>query len=341
MSMVSSRLAKLMSTAAAATLGMAAAYTASAQTILRYTTGAPLKTPWVMQAERLSSDVKELSKDGVKIDIFTAAQLGNEQDTIQQVARGRIDMGGFSTTGGALIVPELSLLGMPFYFTNPAEQDCVIDKSLTDSVRSAFAAKGLRFLTWTAVGEAFLIGKKLYTSPAEVKGLKVAAAHTKMSNTMWVGLGANPNPLGITEIAGAFQTGLVDLQFQVVTFYVASGLNKVAPAMTRMTPFETPGLTLINQAAYDKLTLDQRKAIDDAAARHSGEKMRTEVRGFEKVLIDMHVKGGGQFQELTTQQRDVWRKAMEPTWKAIVSEHGESGAAFFALMEKGRATCAK
>ena len=38
---------------------------------------------------------------------------------------------------------------------------------------------------------------------------------------MWTPLGANPNPIGITEMASAFQTGLIDVQTpRVVTFYL-------------------------------------------------------------------------------------------------------------------------
>ena len=87
----------------------AAALPAAAQPkplTLRYTTGAPAKTPWVMQLERFAKDVEEESKGSIKIDQFIAAQLGNEQDTAQQVARGRIDMGGFSSGAVALLVPD-------------------------------------------------------------------------------------------------------------------------------------------------------------------------------------------------------------------------------------------
>src|SRR5262245_44560235 len=80
----------------------------------RYTTGAPAKTPWVMQLDRFVKDVDEESKGAIKVDPFIAAQLGNEQDTIQQIARGRIDMGGFSTGAVALVLPELAVLSMPF-----------------------------------------------------------------------------------------------------------------------------------------------------------------------------------------------------------------------------------
>ena len=59
------------------------------------------------------------------------SQLGSEQDTIQQVARGRIDMGGYSVAAVALLVPELALATMPFLFKDVAEQDCVYDNHLT------------------------------------------------------------------------------------------------------------------------------------------------------------------------------------------------------------------
>ena len=71
-------------------------------------------------------------QDGAfKINAFLNSQLGSEQDTIQQVARGRIDMGGYSVAAVALLVPELALATMPFLFKDTTEQDCVYDNHLT------------------------------------------------------------------------------------------------------------------------------------------------------------------------------------------------------------------
>ena len=142
-------------TIAVAALSLAFAGTAAAQdkvTELRYTTGAPEQTPWVNpQLRRFEKDVAEASGGKLKISSFIAAQLGNEQDTVQQVARGRIDMGGFSNGAVALLVPELALLGLPFYFKNVAEQDCAVDK-MTKTVSDLLAKKGIKFLGWTEVG---------------------------------------------------------------------------------------------------------------------------------------------------------------------------------------------
>lgn len=330
--------AAILITAATLTSQPALAQSAPAVT-LRYTTGAPAKTPWVMQLERFAKDVDEESKGAIKIDSFIAAQLGNEQDTIQQIARGRIDMGGFSTGAVALVLPELAVLSIPFLFKSNAEQDCIIDKAATEPVAKGLAKKGIKFLGWTEVGTADIIGKKPFVSPNDVNGLKAAAASNKISATLWAGLGANPNPIGITEISSAFQTGLVDVQATVVTFYLPSGLNKVAPVLTRVELSDAPGIIVMNQGAWDKLTADQKAALERAVSKRPADQLRKEIRDFEATLRGMHVQGGGQLVEVTREQREEWRKKIQPLWPAMVKEVGPEGEALFKALEAARSSC--
>jgi TRAP-type C4-dicarboxylate transport system substrate-binding protein len=307
---------------------------------LRYTTGAPAKTPWVMQLQRFEKDVEEETKGAIRIASFISAQLGNEQDTVQQVARGRIDMGGFSNGAVALIVPELALLGLPFYFKDTAEQDCVIDGHMTRPVREMLAMKGIKFLGWTEVGTGDIAGKRPFLVPSDVKGLKAASASNKVSAAMWVALGANPTPIGITEITSAFQTGLVDINATVVTFYLPSGLAKAAPVLSRVELADAPGIILMNKNAYDRLPADQRAMLDKAVARRSATQLRIEIRGFEQTLRDMHVKTGGQIAAVSPAQREEWRKVLEPAWPKMVKDVGGDAEKFFALMEAGKKACA-
>lgn len=308
---------------------------------LRYTTGAPQKTPWVTQLERFAKDVDEESKGDIKIDPFIAAQLGNEQDTIQQIARGRIDMGGFSTGAVALVLPELAVLSIPFLFKDNAEQDCVIDKAMTKPISDGLAKKGVKFLGWTEVGTSIVIGKKPFKTPSEVNGLKAAAQSNKVSAAMWSALGANPNPIGITEIASAFQTGLVDVQASVVTFYLPSGLSKVAPVLTKVDMADAPGIIVMNKGAWDKLSADNKAALERAVARRPADLLRKEIRGFEETLRGLHVKGGGTVVEVTPAERDQWRAKIQPVWPSMVKEIGPDGEILFKAVEAGKATCSK
>jgi len=304
----------------------------------RYTTGAPPNTPWVMQLDRFVKDVDEESKGKIKINPFINAQLGNEQDTMQQTARGRIDLGGFSVAAAAALVPELSLTSLPFYFDSAKQQDCVYDH-LIPYTTNALAQKGVVFLGWTHVGSVNMVGKKPYKAPTEVKGLKARSAPTKTAAAFWVALGSNPTPLGITEWASAHQTGLVDVSDAPVTYYVPSGLGKIAPVYTRTNHVDSGGIVVMSKAVYDKLTADQRNALQAAVARRSAAQLRGEIRGFEEKILELHLKNGGQIVELTPAERAQWQKALQPTWSEIVKAVGGNADAFFKLMEDAKKKC--
>ena len=152
--------------------------------------------------------------------------------------------------------------------------------------------------------------------------------------------GANPNPLGLPEWIPAFQTGLAEVVFTPITYALPSGLTKVAPVATRGF-YDSPGLTLMNKAIFDKLSKEHQDALNRATARNTSAKMRAEVRGFENTLFGMHEKAGGQAVNLTPEQRTAWRKALEPVYPQIVKETGGDAASFFAQMEAGIKACSK
>jgi TRAP-type C4-dicarboxylate transport system substrate-binding protein len=215
----------------------------------------------------------------------------------------------------------------------------VIDKSMTGPIGQRLGKKGVKFLGWSEVGTVDIVGKKPYVSPNDVNGLKAASASHKVSAAMWSSLGANPNPIGITEIAAAFQTSLVDVNATVVTFYLPSGLSKVAPVMTRTALSDAPGIIVMNQGAWDKLSADNKAALERAMARRTADQLRKEIRGFEQTLRDMHVKGGGQIVDITPAQREEWRKKLQPVWPQMIKDIGPDGEAIFKEVEAGKKAC--
>jgi TRAP-type C4-dicarboxylate transport system substrate-binding protein len=330
----------LLGIAATAILGLAWATGATAQAVeLRYATSAPPKTVWEMQILRFQKQVDELSKGTLKINAFLNSQLGSEQDTVAQVARGRIDMGGYSITAGSLIVPEISLLNIPFLFKDQKEQDCVYDKHLTKLTQDLFVKKGVVMLNWAEVGVADIIGKKAYLSPGDLKGLKARSAPNKVAAFMWSEFGANPNPLPVTEWNSAFQTGLIDVADSGPTFYFFSGLAKLAPVVTMTQHQDQGSVVLINKAAYDKLSDEHKKVLAATATMTPASQLRAEVRGFEGKIREMHKAAGGTIVELTPDQRAAWRKGIEAAWPKMVAAVGGEANAYWKAIQDGIKTC--
>ena len=327
---------------AGAALGLALAAGASAQSApveLRYATSAPPKTVWEMQILRFQKQIDELSKGTLKINAFLNSQLGSEQDTVAQVARGRIDMGGYSVTAGSLLVPELSLLSIPFLFKDQKEQDCVLDNHLTKLTQGMFEKKGVVMISWSEVGVADIIGKKAYASPNDLKGLKARSAPNKVAGFMWSQFGANPNPLPVTEWNSAFQTGLIDVADSAPTYYLFSGLAKLAPVVTRTQHQDQAGVVLINKEAYDKLSDEHKKALASTGTMTPASTLREEVRGFEGKIRDMHKAAGGTIVDLTPEQRAAWRKGIEAAWPKMVAAVGGEANAYWKAIQDGVKAC--
>jgi TRAP-type C4-dicarboxylate transport system substrate-binding protein len=126
-----------------------------------------------------------------------------------------------------------------------------------------------------------------------------------------------------------------------VTSAFPSGMTKVAPVASKVKLYDAPAVTLMNKATWDKLSKPHQEAILRVSTRFPAAQYRKEVRGFEDTLWGMMKQSGGQIVDATQEQRDAWRKAMEPVYPQIVKETGGDSAAFFAAMEAGRKACAK
>jgi TRAP-type C4-dicarboxylate transport system substrate-binding protein len=303
----------------------------------KFVSASPPNTPWTAQIDRFIEAVAEESNGNVKITSYPGGQLGDEQDTIQQVVRGRIEMGGFSSTAGALIVPELDLISASFFFEGNEDHDCVLDNHMLEPYQELFAEKGLQLTQWSEVGWVHVQSKEPLLSPEDVKGYKVRIAPSKASETFWNALGANGVPLGIHEINPSLQTGLVDGLDLNTVFYVAAGVGKLAPHMTKTYHRHDAGVVVINKKLYDGLS-DAAVAAIEATSQPPAQ-LRAEVRGMGDVLAGQFAEAGGQIHELTPEQRNAWKQAALPAQEALVESIGGDAERIWDLMQAGKEAC--
>ncbi len=311
----------------------------AAPVVLRYATNAPEKSVYGQQLARFAQHVAEETGGSVKLDVYYGGQLGKENDVVQQIARGRIDAGSNGIIFWSTLVPELQLLLLPMYFRSPAELDCTIDNGLAETVVRRLEAKGVHVLGWGDGSTIEMVGKRPFASPADLAGAKAGTYGSRGGVLMWQALGAHPTPTSFAELAPGFQTGLLDVSVTVPSFYVPTGLNKIAPVMTRLDLYFNSSLTVVSQAAWERLSPGQRDGLQRALQRRPVAQVRAEVREFQQRMLDQHVASGGQLAVATPAQREAFRKVLAAAWPQIVREAGPEGPAFFEAMEAARKAC--
>lgn len=323
---------------AAITLALAAV-PAIAQIELRFASSAPPTSPWARQIDRNASAVIRESGGALRIKPFYNSQLGAEPDALEQVSRGRIDMGSFTLSAVALQLPEIGLLQLPMYFASTAERDCLLDHHVQKTVQDALERKGLKFIAWGEVGPVHLPGKRAFATPADVRGIKVGIVANRHNTELWQALGAQPVPMAVDEVASSVQAGLIDTYPTPFAFYMPSGLNKIAPTMTKLPLSDAVGVMLMNKGVYDRLPPEGKAAMARAHARYPAPLLRKEIRAMDTALTAAHKASGGTVVEATPAQRAEWRKALAGFWQAMARELGPDGETLFAQMEAGRRAC--
>jgi TRAP-type C4-dicarboxylate transport system substrate-binding protein len=310
---------------------------ALAETKMKFSLAAPEKTPWAAYAHSISSKVTTDTGGSVKVNVFSGSQLGNEQDVIRQVARGRIQVGSFSNTAASLMVPEIALLAAPYLWDSVEQADCALDEHLIGVFEQKFQQKGLKILGWTEVGNMGYAFLSDVSGLKDLAGRKLRVAPTKASSITADGFGANSVVLPITEVAAALQTGLVEGADLPGLAFTSLGLSKIARYWLQSNHSHQVGLVLMNDKVWQKLSDTEQQAFTNAIVKPA--KLRKQVRGAEAALLNKFSKEGGNIIELKSSELAEWRKVANQSRQKLVEEISGDAPKIFSAIEKAKTAC--
>lgn len=260
--------------------------------------------------------------------------IGSEQEIIQQLVRGRLEMGSVSYTGASVLIPEAALLNMPYLWRSNAERDFVTDNYALPVMKKIYEAKGLIIIGLGEVGWNDVVCKKACLSPNDVKGMKVRVSPASSSKLFWSSLQANGVQMPLSELFPALQSGLVDAADLPFLYYITTPAAQSAPHYVMTRHLHHGSTFMANKAVWDKLTPEMRTVV--ASARPEIDRMRREVDADEKPKMEEFKKKGGFVHVLTDAQRAEWAKLVEPNQEQMVKEIGGQAAELWAAIQKGK-----
>lgn len=305
---------------------------------LRLGTITPDNTIWAKQAQGFVAKVEELSAGDLTISYFGNAELGTMADTMKMTLTGRLDMWLGAVPALGAVVPEMSLLSLPYVFETPQQAGCAVPK-LMDRTRDAVGKK-FHLLGFTAVGTQSIGAKEEIRTPSDLANVKLRTAPLKTTMIYFGGIGANPVPLAAAESTAALGTGLVDAVDFAPTFYVATGVNKSAPYFTPTRHTYNLGGLAISAKTWAGLSDAEKQILADAWALSMplAENVMA-VEGFEAKMLGAHKKSGGTVVELTPQEQAAWRQAGLGSWEKILPELRGDVDGYLAAIQAAKQGC--
>ena len=274
--------------------------------------------PTVEAVKYMGKLLEERTNGHLCIQVYFAAQLGEEADTIEQTQLGVIDMDRISLGPFNNIIPETQVPSLPYIFRSNEHMHHVMDGPIGQEILDAFSAHDLIGLNFYDAGaRSFYNRVRPINSMADLKGLKFRVMQSDIFVSMVQALGANAIPMPYGEVYSAIQTGVIDGAENNWPSYDTSGHYEVAKYYTLDQHLIVPEVVVMSKKSWDKLTDADHAAIRQAA-KDSVPYMRDLWFAQEKKSEDKIRAAGNEI--VTNIDKAPFIAAMKPVYDKYVTD---------------------
>ena len=221
--------------------------------ILRYAENQPEDYPTSKAAKAFAELVAQRTGDRVKVLVYSGAELGAEQSVIQQMQFGGVDFSRVSLSQLAEYEPELSVLQLPYLYSDAQQMWRVLDGSIGDDFLAMLDQMDLVGLSWFDAGVRSFYTREKVTDLEQLQGLTLRVQESDMMSEMITDLGAEPVQVVYSQVYAALRNGQIDGAENNWPSYDAMGHYEVAPYFLQDEHTRVPEVQLASTAAIEKL----------------------------------------------------------------------------------------
>jgi len=246
-----------------------------------------------MHMEEWAENVRVGTNGMVNIEIFPSAQLGAEEDVLEQIRAGA-NIGWFTDFARlGSYVRELSVPNASFFVSNLDEamslQDSPTLRRLLNELTETFGFYTLSFL-WVQ-GERQVFSSRPARSPAEMAGLLIRSPPAPIWVESVTALGVTATPLPYGEIYTAIAGGVVDGAELPFTSARNMRLQEVVNYVIETGHIFQLNTLVASRAWLDRLPVNYRRVVIDEANRSGLNFSQGMLRENQEALQEMLREG--------------------------------------------------
>ena len=273
--------------------------------------------------DEFAKRVSEATNGRVKINVFYNSQLAPNDQALDALKKGVIDMESATSYWGGT-VPEADVIWLPFWSKGHQHAMHVMrETKIGQMVEDAYQKQGVKLLFYWPVSIEGLISTKPITSYDDMKGMKL-----RMGSSMWPtwfkNMGVTPINVDPTEQYEAMMRGTMDGTIYVLYSIDTYKFYEVAKNLT-LPGFIDPFLcyVLVNQNKWNELPPDLQQTIEKVAADIEKEA----VAGSEKLtdsILQLADEKGVAVHKLNKAEFDKFRESAMPLWDEFAARNANT-----------------
>ncbi|MEF2072243.1 C4-dicarboxylate TRAP transporter substrate-binding protein [Consotaella aegiceratis] len=207
--------------------------------------------------------VKERTGGGLTIDVFHSAQLGVEEDIIEQIRQGANI--GQNTDAARLgnYVPGIAVVNGPYFVGSMEEAFALADSPTMQEWEQELADEhGLKVVCfdWVQGFRNFYTNKEIHT-PDDLKGLRIRTPPAPIWQESIRALGAEPVAMAFGDVYPGLQQQAVDGAELVYPNITAANLNEVLDYANETKHILLVNFQVVSSAWFNELPEDYQTAL--------------------------------------------------------------------------------
>lgn len=257
--------------------------------------------------------IEEDSDGEIAIQLIDKGQACAENQCVERVGAGVLDIGGSSAQNAAAVVYYAQALDWPFLWRDRTSLvNLLHDPSMNKVYRDVWIKKyGVEFLYCTSDPRDIFMGLKYshlpeVRHPDDLTGRKLRITNSEMIKNFAASLGMSPVPLAWTETLEGMKSGVVDGMETWGGAAAGFGMTKVTAQAVNLNFCPGMGSTFINSKSMERMPARLQDVLREAMRKGS-------AQSSEKLGIAMNeITGDGpnptpesNYQQLKATMRDI------------------------------------
>ena len=281
--------------------------------------------PYVAGARKFKELIEQRSKGEIEVKVYPGAQLGNERETNEAILEGSVHIG---VGAGAMsnLAPIYNLVQVPFLIQGQDHMEAIalgeVGKKLAAIIEQQ---AGFRVLAWFSTGDSPIETVKAPVhTPADLAGVKIRVMETPVLIDAMKALGANPTPMGYTQVYTGLKQGVIEgahLDVMSVDTLKIYEVVKYVTDWNQITFLSEPRPVIMKAAFFDALPANQqdliRAAMQDAAT-YERKVFRDKMTNIRKKLVDQGIT-------ITSVEPEKFVELVRPIWEKYAKQLNAEG----------------
>jgi TRAP-type transport system periplasmic protein len=307
-------------------------------TKIRIATLAPRTSELVRGFTKIDHGLKKATGGEWGLQLYPSGIAGDEKDVIRKMRVGQMDGTAVTSVGLSQVLRELAVLTAPGVIESYAQLESV-QAAFNKEWEGKLQKEGFELLGWGEVGMLRYFSKGPVAKPSDLKSMRPwvwPESHTMKA--MWHAIGCTGVPLGVPEVYGALQTGMVDSIISTSLAAVALQWHAKLDHITSNTFGPLVGGLVISKEKWDSIPADVRTALSEQIrANYEGDSRqirKDDEKAYKRLLERGYTAtaytpaGMKEYQELAKKAREslVGRVYSKELLERVVSEANKAGA---------------